>query len=220
MLLSSAHKKSSLQVRTEETNWTFTFTAIGYSMHYTASQSALVQDWHWPKKRWEKACTHNHEGGSTVAGARLCGCYPSNHQLGVEEVGYAIQTVAASNKACPFHQAWAALAGSLGSYRTNGNTRCIRMLWDCCFKSWAPLNTKSIHLHVAISGSAESKKDQSQNEMGMKSWRANTRTHTHTHTHTHARTQPAQSIKNTATVRARNFKREEATVAVSDRMLV
>lgn len=22
------------------------------------------------------------------------------------------------------------------------------MLWDCCCKSWAPLNTKSIHLHV------------------------------------------------------------------------
>lgn len=38
------------------------------------------------KKGERRHVTHNHESASTVAGARLCGCYPSNHQLGVEKV--------------------------------------------------------------------------------------------------------------------------------------
>lgn len=59
-------------------------------MHYAASQV------HWcktdidRKKGERRHVTHNHEGASTVAGARLCGCHPSNHQLGVEELEYAL----------------------------------------------------------------------------------------------------------------------------------
>lgn len=42
--LGSAHRKLSPYVLTKETNLTFAFTAIDYSMHYAASQSALVED--------------------------------------------------------------------------------------------------------------------------------------------------------------------------------
>lgn len=110
-------------------NSTFTFTAICYSMHYAASQSALVEDWHWLKKGERRHVTHNHEGASTDAGARLCGCHPSNHQLvswGCWLCSTYYCAVAAINKECPFHQAWEALAGRLGSFHSNGTTRCVQ----------------------------------------------------------------------------------------------
>lgn len=81
-------------------------------------------DW---KKGERRHVTHNHEGASTDAGARLCGCHPSNRQLGSWGCWVCCTcTVAAINKECPFHQAWEALAGRLGSFQNNGTTRCIQ----------------------------------------------------------------------------------------------